>query len=549
MLTLRSAVVATVCLLVPSSLFAGRVVLQPEELHLVTGERTSVSAFAHFPLVHGATCRSSDAATVVVSGGIDPFDTVGDVSVRAVRPGYAALRCSVWNADGTFEVVSIPVTITNPVCPPAITLSTDRIRAVVGQQVTVSISWVGVEPTGFAWYEGATGDTSRPVRTASGPLLHVETGRTGVRSYWARVTTPCANIDTDTVRVTTFECSPPTVATHPVSVSVDAGETATLQASAGGSEPFTYTWYRRVGSAPPVALAETDGTIEIETDVKATYWAVIENPCGTVTTNEAVVTPLTRRRLVDRRRSFPAVSSLAWIGAHPDDEIFVAPLLGQICVEQNGNCIIAAATRGEQGQCALPGGCGGDLGALRSNEAAASAGLLRSRLHLFNFADSRGETPDDVIAFWSAQAGGRSALVKQFADLIRTSGAAAVVTFDPRHGSTCHPDHRAVGQLVIEAVDSLGAAAPELWLLESNLDASTSRIGFVPAVQNDPAVMVFDAASRWGYVEGVLGAHPSQYNATTVSLVRAAPADLRRVYLARSTTVLRNESYAGLCGD
>src|SRR2546422_4479037 len=64
-------------------------------------------------------------------------------------------------------------------------------------------------------------------------------------------------------------------------------------------------------------------------------------------------------------RQAPAARIL-WIGAHPDDETLVAPILGPACARQNAVCTLLVFTRGERGGCAIPSGCGPDLGSVRA---------------------------------------------------------------------------------------------------------------------------------------------------------------------------------------
>src|SRR6185369_9056626 len=143
---------------------------------------------------------------------------------------------------------------------------------------------------------------------------------------------------------------------------------------------------------------------------------------------------------------------ILWIGAHPDDEIVIAPLLGRECVERGAQCALLVMTAGEAG--AAP--------AVRAAEMQRAAGLFRASLTQWTFADVMG----DVDAAWAAATGGREALVARLAAEIRAVAPEAVYTFDPRHGTTCHPAHRALGQLVIDAVATL-PAPPRLVVVET----------------------------------------------------------------------------------
>ena len=56
---------------------------------------------------------------------------------------------------------------------------------------------------------------------------------------------------------------------------------------------------------------------------------------------------------------------ILWFGAHPDDELFVAPWLGAM-FDRGAAIGFLVATRGEQGPCYRPEGCAPDLATVRA---------------------------------------------------------------------------------------------------------------------------------------------------------------------------------------
>src|SRR2546422_414200 len=86
---------------------------------------------------------------------------------------------------------------------------------------------------------------------------------------------------------------------------------------------------------------------------------------------------------------------ILWIGAHPDDEILIAPILGRQCAERGAQCALLVMTHGEAG----------GAGATRAAEMQAAAVFLHAHLTLWAFSD----VMKDVDATWSAEAGGRAA--------------------------------------------------------------------------------------------------------------------------------------------
>lgn len=142
--------------------------------------------------------------------------------------------------------------------------------------------------------------------------------------------------------------------------------------------------------------------------------------------------------------------SVLWIAAHPDDEIVAAPLLGKWCRDEQVRCGMLIVTRGEQGGCAVPNGCVPDIPTVRAAEAGTASQLFNAELILMTLPDGGGAAPPQ----WSA--------TDSIAAYIEAFRPELILTFDPRHGSTCHPDHREVGRIVTDAVRALSYSA-RLW--------------------------------------------------------------------------------------
>lgn len=214
----------------------------------------------------------------------------------------------------------------------------------------------------------------------------------------------------------------------------------------------------------------------------------------------------------------PPPDRILWIGAHPDDESLIAPILGPACVEGRDVCSMLVMTRGERGDCALPGGCG-DLGAVRSAEMQSAADLFRAHLTLWTF----GDVMSDVIGTWSAEAGGRDALISRIQSLITAERPTIIYTFDPNHGSSCHPAHRAVGELVIEAAARLNPA-PRIMFVETVIQGSFVFSSATP-----------DASWRsggWEYLIRDVLIHASQFTPEQMDALRRTPAEQQGVWLA-----------------
>lgn len=195
------------------------------------------------------------------------------------------------------------------------------------------------------------------------------------------------------------------------------------------------------------------------------------------------------------------------IAAHPDDEVLLAPLLANRCVRGGASCAIVVMTANE----------------IRAAEMARSAALLNLRLTLWSFSD----VMNDVGNIWAAEAGDRVALVRRISDVIATEHPDLIFTFDPNHGTTCHPAHREVGRLVLET------GAKNVFLIETA--ARFVGNGFELSNAAPSQAWVYVANEDWQSVTRVAEIHASQFNAEQVESLRTLPPAQRRVWFAPVT--------------
>jgi LmbE family N-acetylglucosaminyl deacetylase len=238
---------------------------------------------------------------------------------------------------------------------------------------------------------------------------------------------------------------------------------------------------------------------------------------------------------------------VVWIGAHPDDELYAAPWLGYLCVERAATCTFVVMTRGEAGKCKLAAGCSPDLATVRDGELAQSAAMFGANLVHWDLGDGTAGDFETVANNWAAAAGGSDKLL---ADLTAVFAKAdRIVTFDPRHGDSCHADHRAAGAIALAVANQMGAAAPPVTLV-------ASKGILAPAVPDDPAIWSFDASAPssklgqdyWSILVSVLKTHQSQFTADEVAAVEAVLPASRRTYLLEASDAVKDDPrYAGVC--
>jgi LmbE family N-acetylglucosaminyl deacetylase len=227
-------------------------------------------------------------------------------------------------------------------------------------------------------------------------------------------------------------------------------------------------------------------------------------------------------------RELADFSRILWIGAHPDDESLLAPLLGKRCVEMGSHCSLLAMTRGENGSCALPSGCGPDLGSLRVKELHAAAAKLNSGLETWELPD----VMSDVLAKWDDSAGGHEALLGRLQKAIEAASPTIVMTFDPKHGSTCHPAHMAIADLVTQAAARLEHRPPVVFL-ETRVLAEGETYALYRGVASARTLMIFNVATGWNYLLDDLRTHASQFTPAQVASAEL-PAQERTIVLLPS---------------
>jgi hypothetical protein len=156
------------------------------------------------------------------------------------------------------EANSQTITVTPQSClKPGIGSAPQSQTITSGQTVTLIVSGItGSQPLTFQWYEGPSGNTSKPVGQAS-PIFNTP-AITATTSYWFLVTNPCGSAQTDTITLTVpGSCNGPSI-TVPTALSVRSGERAVLTAT---GQFDSFQWYEGLtGDTSKPLAAITDGT-------------------------------------------------------------------------------------------------------------------------------------------------------------------------------------------------------------------------------------------------------------------------------------------------
>lgn len=235
-----------------------------------------------------------------------------------------------------------------------------------------------------------------------------------------------------------------------------------------------------------------------------------------------------------------AASRILLIIAHQDDEILFSPFLGRYCGPKT--CKIVTATNDP----------------VRAGEWPVSMGKFPAQSSLGGFSwNSPNERPSVVLSKWNNEAASlgfinMNNIIKLEIDNFRPD---VILTFDPRHGSSCHSEHRAVGEAVRLGVAAYtGANFPDksklFFLTTRRVDGLTENgspyTALVPIAPIDKNSVVYSAndfistakGTGWEFLINLMRTYPSQFSLASVN------AALNTNSLERTTAFQRVTNYS-----
>ena len=172
---------------------------------------------------------------------------------------------------------------------PTITTQPAAVTAIVGGNATFSVVAAGTAPLAYQWLKG---DTTLTAGTAASlTLTNLVAGDAG--AYRVRVTNTAGSVTSSSANLTVNAApvagTKPAITTQPVSKSVATGASHSFSATASGTAPLTYAWYkegRLVASGSNAdlvfaAVAPSDG---------GTYRLVVSNSAGSAVSESATLT-------------------------------------------------------------------------------------------------------------------------------------------------------------------------------------------------------------------------------------------------------------------
>lgn len=257
------------------------------------------------------------------------------------------------------------------------------------------------------------------------------------------------------------------------------------------------------------------------------------------------------------------------VSAHPDDEGLFAPLMAEACRFRDARCHLVVAAEADSPGCLMSLGLQDReaCSAMRRQETAASAANLNASHEFYGWRDLLAPWNDAGldrnIAAWAREAGGRDALVARIGRSLDDFNPDVVLGFDPRHGTTCHPGHRAVVLLMLEAIAARPPATrPAIWFVSDfavptmappDLAPIIEGYGIVrwpgdstPTTWHDANARLPNGRTGWDYLVDALRLNATQFpEVASGELTPRPPAAHRRIPFVRLEDI--DATQRGMC--
>lgn len=233
----------------------------------LTGENLGEEAVVHF---NGAMAKVTAASRTSLAAVVPDDATTGPISVTVLGLRAVSSRAFTVSAGE----------------PPSITRAPANQVVVAGADVALSTEAAGTPPLTYQWlHDGVplTGATK-----AGLTLSAVQASQTG--AYAVTVSNAFGSVTSAPASVTlASRDTAPVITTHPSSLTVAPGASATFSVKASGTAPLSYAWARE---GMPLGGA-TDATYTIANVTAAhggRYTVTVSNSAGKVTSNPATLT-------------------------------------------------------------------------------------------------------------------------------------------------------------------------------------------------------------------------------------------------------------------
>lgn len=222
-------------------------------------------------------------------------DAVGDYYFWVIRQGDASYLPS--NIAG-------PYLLTVRGNPPVIVAQPAGLTVNAGESASFSVTASGDAPLSYQWTRHGT-----PLPGATHSRLVIAAAQTADAGGYAVTVRNPSGVALSATAGLTVRILPPVILTQPAGQTVNAGQSVTLQAEAGGSPPFSYQWLRD-GAALPGATNATLHLPNVQIPQAGGYALRVSNAAGIATSATATLSVLPVAPVITRQ----PVSQTAYAG-------------------------------------------------------------------------------------------------------------------------------------------------------------------------------------------------------------------------------------------
>ncbi|MEI7659122.1 MAG: immunoglobulin domain-containing protein, partial [Phycisphaerae bacterium] len=224
-----------------------------------------------------------------------PGANASRLTLAGVQPADAAsYDCVVGSLCGS--VTSAAATLTLNAAPLVATVPVSQ-SVCEGNQAQFTASFIGTPVPTLQWRKNGQAIAGATTATLTIPgATNAEVG-----SYDCVATNVCGSATTSAVTLALNGFSRPAITSQPASTTVCSGSEATFSVATSGTPPFTYMW-RRNGVVIPDSNAATL-TRTVTVGDAGTYDCVVQNGCGTATSQSATLAVTTPMQIVSQPSS------------------------------------------------------------------------------------------------------------------------------------------------------------------------------------------------------------------------------------------------------
>jgi hypothetical protein len=220
----------------------------PRSVLVRAGQTASFSATAGgapAPTLQWQT-RAANASGAWANVGSGTGGATGNytTAVLSTADNGTQYRVVASNALGSAPSAAVTVSVSDLDVAPTITTQPASLGVTAGSDAALAIAAQGTEALSYQWRKDGAA-----IAGANGPVLRlpaVGAGQGG--AYSVTVSNAAGTVDSDPATLTVSAGTPaavaPTIVTQPVSVLVNAGNTATFAVGASGSGTLSYQWLR-----------------------------------------------------------------------------------------------------------------------------------------------------------------------------------------------------------------------------------------------------------------------------------------------------------------